>query len=67
MFLSVSALPCLVLPCLKSLKTVNLSLPPHLRVPVSSSCVHRDTTITDRGMPRVLANWSDMMVKISRG
>ncbi len=25
------------------LKTVYLSLPPRLRVPVSSSCVHRDT------------------------
>ncbi len=43
LFLSVSTLPCLALPCLESLKTVYLSyilvcmfLDPH-------SCVHRDT------------------------
>ncbi len=36
------ALPCLAL---MSLKTVILSLRPRLRVPVSSSCVHRDTSV----------------------
>ncbi len=42
-FLSMSALSC---PALMSpLKTVYLSLPPRLRVPCSSSCVHRDKLI----------------------
>ncbi len=44
-FLSMSVMPCLALPCLDLLKTVILSLCPRQRVPVSSSCLHRDTAI----------------------
>ncbi len=44
-FLSMSVMPCLALPCLDLLKTVILSLRPRQRVPVSSSCLHRDTAI----------------------
>ncbi len=35
---------CLILSCLVIIKDYYLSLRPRLRVPVSSSCVHRDTT-----------------------
>ncbi len=42
-FLSMSVLPCPALSCLDvSIKDYYLSLRPRLRVPVSSSCVHRD-------------------------
>ncbi len=45
-FLSMSALPCLVLPCLDVfIKDYYLSLRPRLRVPVPPSCVHRDSVV----------------------
>ncbi len=41
-FLSMSVMPCLALPCLDVIKDYYLSLRPRLRVLVPPSCVHRD-------------------------